>query len=368
MNIYYLVNARMPTEKAHGYQIAKTCEALALQGAYVSLVVPTRKNEAQGDFFSYYGVQNNFSIKYVPAFDALAFFRGTRLGFYAQAVSFLCVLRRVGISRDTVIITRNPEVAWWCTRKGCRVFYDAHNFPSCGSRVLRWLIRNTAGIMANSNGTAEAFRRVGFSNILVAPNAVDLASFSGVKRDRGELGLPAGKTAMYVGHLYGWKGVGTVVAAARQSKILDLTFVFVGGTDNDLARYRSKTKDFSNIVFLGRRPHEEVPALIMSADVLLLPNIPSTQESTFYTSPIKMFEYMASGVPIVASDLPSIREVLNDDNAILVKAGDPGELLRGVTQALLDEKNERGVQAKEDVRQYTWIARAKKILGFIKSR
>ena len=105
---------------------------------------------------------------------------------------------------------------------------------------------------------------------------------------------------------------------------------------------------------------------IKSADVLLLPNIPSTQESTFYTSPIKMFEYMASGVPIVASDLPSIREILNDRNAVLVKAGDASDLLRGITQALNDEKNKFGMQAKKDVQQYTWLARAQNILKFIK--
>lgn len=361
------MNVRIPTEKAHGYQIAKMCEALGGEGAEVSLVVPTRKNETQGDIFSYYGAQDNFSVTYIPTFDAIAFFSGSRFGFYAQALSFLFALRHENISHDTIVITRSPEIAWWYGRRGYRVFFDAHSFPAHSAWFLKLLLKKTAGIIANSNGTADAFRRVGFRSLLTVPNAVDLAQFVNVEAGaRSDLGLPPGHLAMYVGHLYDWKGVGVVVEAARLSKIENLTFVFVGGTDADLARFRIETKDVRNIFFLGRRPHQEVPALIQSADVLLLPNIPSTQESILYTSPIKMFEYMASGVPIVASGLPSIQEVLNDRNSILVEPGNAKDLLDGISKALSGEAKERAAQAKKDIQQYTWESRVQKILRFIK--
>lgn len=357
----------MPTEKAHGYQIAKMCEALGLEGAEVSLVVPTRKNEAQGDIFSYYGVRGNFSVKYVPTFDALSFLRGSRFGFYAQAASFLWAIRREFITRDTTVITRNPEIAWLYSQKGHRVFYDAHNFPANSVGLLKRLLKNITGIIANSNGTADAFRRAGFTKILVAPNAVDLAQFDGVEsKTRRELGLPIGRIAMYVGHLYEWKGVGVIVETARRAEGNDTTFVFVGGTDKDVAFYKNKTHGMKNVLFTGYHSRKEIPAFIKSADVLLLPNIPSTKESLLYTSPIKMFEYMASGVPIVASNLPSIREVLNDTNAILVGAGDPVGFLEGVMQAFGDSAKAKALQAKKQVKEYTWGARAQKILGFIR--
>lgn len=368
MNIHYIINARMPTEKAHGYQIAKMCEAFTAEGAQVSLMIPTRKNAIQEDVFSYYSVRNDFSVRYISTLDVLTLFRGVRLGFYLQAISFLWALHRVDIPHNVVIITRNPEIVWWYGRRGYRVFYDAHNFPMRGGWFLKLLLRNVQGTIANSNGTADAFRGAGLSNILIMPNAVDLAQFTGEVENRQDLGLPPGNIAMYVGHLYEWKGVDVVVEAARRSTGKNLTFVFIGGTDSDLVRYRAMTKDLSNVVFLGRRRHNEVPALIKAANTLLLPNVSSTEESTRYTSPIKMFEYMASGVPIVASDLPSIKEILNDRNAVLVKAGDASDLLRGITQALLDDKNERGVQAKKDVQQYTWRVRAKKILEFLNKR
>lgn len=365
MNIHYIVNGRMPTEKAHGYQIAKMCEAFALENVHVSLIVPTRGNTVTKDIFSYYGIRDIFNATYISTFDALSFFDGSRLSFYIQAISFLWALRNKPIPHNTLIITRNTEIVWWYGRKGYKVFYDAHNFPVHGTWFLKLLLKNTSGIIANSGGTSEAFRRVGFTNVLAAPNAVDLTEFNDTTvQKRNKLGLPPWSIVMYVGHLYAWKGVGVIIDAARHSKIGGLTFVFIGGTDNDLARYRLETKNLKNVLFLGRRQHHEIPSFIKSADVLLLPNIPSTQESMLYTSPIKMFEYMTSGVPIVASDLPSIREVLNDKNAILVKAGDSGALLHGVETAL-NNGYPLAMQAQKDVQVYSWNLRAKKILKFI---
>lgn len=367
MKIIYIANIRLPTEKAHGIQIMKMCEAFAENGATVSLIVPARKNNIDGDAFSYYNVRNNFLLKYITVFDAIAFFRGLRLGFYVQAISFLWALRRERISDDSIIITRNPEIAWRYGQQGYQVFYDAHNFPSRGGWLLKRLLKNISGVIANSRGTADAFHNAVFKNILVAPNAVDLAQFDGAEaRGRSALGLPLGRIAMYAGHLYEWKGVGVVIESARRSVDKELTFIFVGGTHKDIAIYRKRTHTLRNILFLGHHSRNDIPALIKSADVLLLPNIPSTQESISYTSPIKMFEYMASGVPIVASDLSSIKEVLNDKNAFLVKAGDPSELLLGIEAALNDEGLARAARAKEDVKEYTWEKRAKKVIEFIK--
>lgn len=368
MKILYIANIRLPTEKAHGIQIVKMCEAFAEKGAVVSLIVPSRKNNIKENVFSYYGIRDVFSLKYVPVFDAIAFFRGSRFGFYVQAISFLWALRREKITRDAIVITRNPEIAWRYGRKGYKVFYDAHNFPSRGCWLFKKLLKNISGVVANSRGTADAFCEAGFKNIIVAPNAVDFAQFDNAKlKTREELGLPAGRIAVYVGHLYKWKGVDIVIETAKNSKNKNIVFVFVGGTDGDLARYRSETKDIKNILFLGRRPHQEIPALVKSADALLLPNIPATKESALYTSPIKMFEYMASGTPIVASDLPSIREVLNENNAIMVKAGDASGLSQGIEIAFSDEGLARATRAKECVKEYTWEKRAKNVFNFIKS-
>src|SRR5262249_15264938 len=130
----------------------------------------------------------------------------------------------------------------------------------------------------------------------------------------------------YAGHLYPWKGVDVVIGAI--AAITDARGLIVGGhaQEPDLARVRALAASLhcaGRITFTGQLPPADVAARLAVADVLVLPNPPSAISNTF-TSPLKLFEYMASGRPIVASDLPSIREVLADDrNALLVDAGNP---------------------------------------------
>ena len=112
-----------------------------------------------------------------------------------------------------------------------------------------------------------------------------------------------------------------------------------------------------------------MPLYLKSADILLIPNIGVTDESISYTSPLKMFEYMASSVPIIASDMPSIREVLNENNAFFVEPNNAKALANGI-EKLLGDKNfsSRLVQKSlEDVKKYTWDEYAKKILNFIET-
>lgn len=360
-------NLRLPTEKANGVQISKMCEAFVRAGVAVSLVLPMRENPIKADFFEYYRLRERFPITYLPSPDLLTrFARWPRFAFFAQAIGFLKVLRAHTLSQDTVILTRNPEIAWWYAYKGYEVFFDGHNFPTRQAWLWKFLLSRVKGVIANSQGTASAFKAVGIGPVFAAPNAVDLIQF--LEDGQGSLegiSLPSGKIAMYLGHLYGWKGVDTVVAAAERSQNPELVFVLVGGTEEDVARYRTKTAGMKNIFFLGHKGRKEVPTLMKRAQVLLLPNVPTTKESVAYTSPIKMFEYMASRVPIVASDLPSIREVLSEKNAVLVSAGDPDALLRGIDQGLTGIGQERAKVAWNDVQEYTWEKRAEQILSFM---
>ena len=123
------------------------------------------------------------------------------------------------------------------------------------------------------------------------------------------------------------------------------------------------------VTFLGFHPYRELADNQSAADVLVLPNSGKTDISAKYTSPLKLFTYMASGKPIIASDLPSLREVLSERNAFLVKPDDPDALAAGIRYALEhpDEAAKRAAQALEDVKRYTWESRAKHILEFIQS-
>jgi glycosyltransferase involved in cell wall biosynthesis len=144
--------------------------------------------------------------------------------------------------------------------------------------------------------------------------------------------------------------------------------VIVGGHEEepDLARVKALAAErgcASRITFTGLIPPADVAARLRDTDVLILPN-PASAISTSFTSPLKLFEYMASGRPIVASGLPSLREVLRDgENALLVEPGNAPALTAGIRRIkddpALGERLAR--QALADVQQFTWGRRAERL-------
>ena len=90
-----------------------------------------------------------------------------------------------------------------------------------------------------------------------------------------------------------------------------------------------------------------------------------TADSAGVASPMKMFEYMAAGRAIVTADLPVIREVLNEQNAVFCEPNEVGDWKLEIESLLADRARriDLGKQAKHDVRGYTWLVRAERILN-----
>ncbi|MFA5841390.1 MAG: glycosyltransferase family 4 protein [Candidatus Paceibacterota bacterium] len=371
--LIYIANIRLPTEKAHGIQIMKTCEAFARAGLRVELVVPWRNNEIKDSPFDYYVVEKIFGIRRIFSLDLVSF---GKIGFLIQLATFsVAVLWKIYFGRD-----KNQQTFFY-SRDELPLFLLSL-FPSLRNHIV-WeahmghmnmfiytLIKRHVPVVAISNGLMELYRSCGAKNILVAPDGVDLGQFSvkeNKKEARAELDLPEDKhIVLYTGHLYVRKGVDTLAQAV--SKLSDDTcVVFVGGTKKDTESFKSKYGDIENIMILGGKPHSEIPMYLRAADVLIIPNSAKEEDSRLYTSPMKLFEYMASGVPIVASNLPSLREVLNEENAILVQPDSPADLADGIVSVFSDEKKSAilAEKALEDVLRYSWAKRAEAIISFI---
>lgn len=368
----------MPTDKAHGYQISKTCEKFATFGNDVELWVPDRKNHVADDLFDYYGLKRNFKIEKISCPDVI--FLGRYIGplaFYAQTLFFSAKLLFKKTEKGSLMYSRDIFPLFVFKLRGFSVVYNAHNW----SKKMKWFIKMFLGkdlkIVCNSEGTKKQIAEDGFTNSIAVPNGVDLEEFDnlGDKFEiRKALGLPVDKKIiMYVGHLYGWKGVGVVLESAKLlSDRGDISFLIIGGDEEERRGYTTKvaSEGIKNVAFLGHKLKKEIPKYLQSADILLLPNTATTEESINYTSPIKMFEYMASGVPVLASSLPSIREVLNNENSYLMEPNDPKALARGIEKLLGDEElaGRLAANAKKNVKKYTWDSYAHKILDFISTK
>jgi len=371
--IIFIANYRFPTEKAHGFQISKMCEEFSRLGVKVELWYSKRANKIKQDLFSYYHLKENFIVKEIGSLDFIRYsWIVGRFAFWLQSLFFLLNLWREKPEIGSIIFSRQPEIVWLFKKRGYKTFFDAHFWPASKSNLFRYFLSKTDGVVCNSQGTAKEFIKHGFKKILVAPNGVDLAVFSEVVEDvpilRTKFNLPQDKKIiMYVGHLYRWKGVDTLIQAAEIAPG-DWVFILVGGTDQDLEKYHQvvESKKLKNVLLAGRVDKKIIPSYLKSADCLALPNEPVSLESEFYTSPIKMFEYMASGVVIVASDLPSLREILNEKNCVFFEAGDREDLIKKInsifSEPLVSQK--RAIQAKEDVARYSWDRRARKIYNF----
>ena len=117
----------------------------------------------------------------------------------------------------------------------------------------------------------------------------------------------------------------------------------------------------------GQRPYSEIPLWLKAADILILPNSAQSEESRYATSPIKLFEYMASGVPIASSDLPSIREIVSEKEVYFFEPDNTVKLATAVKSILQNyaAASMRVASAFEKSRKYSWEMRAKFILSFV---
>ena len=353
VRILYVVNQRMPTEKAYGIQIAKMCEAFALNVVDVTLLMPQRGNPSRKTVFEYYGTINNFKIIqlrcldfYWPGiFDKIAFLIKQTI----SALVLVCIALR---NKYDVIYSRDELPLFLLSFFRKNLIFEAHRFSKKRNIFYRRFKKNNIKIIVISQGLKDKFTQPECRNILK---------------------LPLNKTlVLYTGHLYEWKGASVLLEVARnfQNKE-DILFVFVGGTDSDIRDFRERVKimELNNVMIVGLVPHNEVSLYLKVADILVLPNSGKEDISRLYTSPLKMFEYMASGKPIIASDLPSIREVLTDYSVFFSRPDDVESLITVINEVInnMPEAEKRAQRALQEVVKYSWNARAGNILDFIKS-
>jgi glycosyltransferase involved in cell wall biosynthesis len=180
-------------------------------------------------------------------------------------------------------------------------------------------------------------------------------------------------TLAYAGQLYSHKGVDLLLHALVD--VPRARLLIIGGLPDDPQRERlenlsSELGVAERVLFSGPQPYEKVPALLAEADIALLPLADGVVARCF-TSPLKLFDYLAAGLPIVAVDFPTIREVLRDgENGLLVPPNDPSAFAAAINRLIDDPDLARrlGRQARQDASGYTWDRRAERLLAALEIR
>lgn len=405
MKLIYIANARMPTEKAHGLQIMQMLSAFSvshyplchprvggiLNGkekikseieksiVEVELLIPKRLNGIKTDIHEFYNVKNSFKIKKLLCLDlSKLWFDGTALGFLIQTISFtMSVIFYILFKKADIIYSRDPVALMPFIFSQKKLFFEAHD-ASRYFFIYKTLFKRVDGIITITAGLKKFLVENGISEekIIIAPDGADFEKFNiniSKEEARKKLNIVLNKKIiLYAGHLYKWKGANLLLKVASKFKIqssLDILFAFVGGTEKDIKNFKEKAEkeNLGNVFIAGRVPHGEIPLWLKAADILILPNSGKEKISSLYTSPLKMFEYMAARRPIIASNLPSIREILNDSNAIFAEADNPDSFSEAIKKILQNKELSAKIadKAYQDAQNYTWDTRAQKIVNFV---
>jgi len=344
IKLLYLATVRLPTEKAHGLQIMKTCEAFASQGVSVELVVPGRKSVLGNDPFLYYGVQKNFLLRNVASPDFVQF--GV-LGFIATVVMFSEWVKWGRSFWDAdIVYSRDSLVLLQYVLLGRKLVYEAHRKPSFSDRLVS---RVAHRVVVITESLKNEFIRLGVdpSRIIVAHDAVDSAP-SNVEKMEPD-------TITYAGSFSREKGIDTVVAAA--TLLPERRFVLVGDNSKRLLSLPP------NVCLEGLKAPHEARHMLARSSVVLVPNSARFASSSTFTSPMKLFEALASGSRVVVADVPAIREVVDEQSVWFFEPDDAESLAHVITQALADPDGENRVaRALQTAERYSWKGRAEKII------
>lgn len=367
MKILYLHNVHTHAEYANSIQVKSMCKAMASMGHEVILSVPAASDIDSGTEHRCDG----YSIINRKAYKSR----------YSKYISGYSIADTITKTRPDLNYLRSPLLLKQVFKYSIPVVMELHNNRMhLGSRLLdrywtKYIVRSAKkGFMRKIVCISDALTKYwieqgiscslvethhdGFDDTLYSINA-------STETVRDKLGLPTDRVVVsYIGRLYENRGIDSVLRLAADYP--HLQFVIVGGPNDQAVFYKqeSKRQGIENIVFTGQVAHEATALYQQASDILLAlwtKDVPTIN----YCSPLKVFEYMASGRTIVAHGFPTIKEVLTDEvNAILVEPESYSSLKQGLDRALKQNDLSRlGNKAREDAfTHYTWRIRAENIL------
>lgn len=386
LQVIYPFSEVLPLKKARAIQYIKTCSALAESGARVHAIFGKDKDYSDDDCLAYYGLRPHKNL-HLWRLPILRKREGQRFGlswnglfnrYCAKTVASL-----VNNGTPSVLFLRHLKLANYLIQRGISakapMIFEAHEVFSSttdrakGKETLRAMeesvFRSAKALISISHGLKDELERgyQALGPIHVIPDGADVDVLSDAFNHSSR---SSGRTICYTGHLYPWKGVDTLVQA--MSFLSEATLTIVGGDEADIQRLKRLAREsgcLDRITFEGWVAPEKVAGYLQKASVAVIP-LGNDLIASRFTSPLKLFEYMAAGIPVVASDLPSIKEILvNDVNAVLVQPEAPDKLAAGIRRVLDDGPLARRIasQALLDVREYSWLKRGEKISRICRS-
>lgn len=383
MKLAYIDPNPLPDQRTVPLQILQNVDAMAENGVDVRLFSPRGPVDPQeilnrplNDGVFHYVIPNLKSKWW--------YISGSNRYFYRAAVEWLEDMQ------PDVIFVRNLKLAYHLlNRTSLPIFFEVHEIfqkSFAESHPMTWrnkrklarlaimedfVYAHVKGLIVKTQTMADDLKDLyGFTTpTLISPNGYDHHQTTSPQEmpNSGEK-----RIILYLGTLHPWKGLDTLLQALPHIHSKGEVWI-AGGKPNEVEDLRGKIASLGmedRVKLLGAVPAKERFDVIHQADICVHP-LTNISMASRYTSPLKLFEYMAMGKAIVTADVPALREVLrNEHNALLTAPGNPTDLADAINRLMNDQKltDALGKNAYEEALNYTWVARTKHILDFIQER
>lgn len=294
-------------------------------------------------------------LQFLPGHDIVY----ERNGLYRYGVAMAC--KRLGlpyvlyfeaddIQEHDIMGKPITGLLRWRAKKAMRYNLNAADCIICVSKPGKAHLINKWGVPAEK--------------VVVFPNVADVQRFrpdpNASAAVRASFGLDARPLVIFVGNFYEWHDVETLLGAFDQTleAYPDARMLLVGdGSRRPAMVERATDLGIDHAVqFTGMVPHSEVPRLLAAADVAVVPYPP--METDLWLSPLKLFEYMASGTAVIASNVGQLTDVIQDGhNGLLIPPGDVPAMAAALQQLIGNPalRSQLGRQAREDaVQKHSW--------------
>lgn len=317
MRICYLANTAIPSTNASAIQIVKMCETLAKLKQKV-LLITTNVNDK--DIFDFYGVKNKFNFKRISKFTKFP------LGINYYFFSILSIIESLSF-KPNIFITRNFFTCFLLIILKKKVILELHHGIENESRVVKFLVNNLnflnskylIFLIAISEGAKLEYinkHNVKKEKIIVLPSG------SSINERYEAPSLKKKYNIGYFGSLYESRGFNLIVNLA---KVDNNNLYFIYGNTKNLDKLISKKK-IKNLSINNFVPYKNIPKILKKIDIFLMPYVSAITvagdvgDVTKFTSPLKLFDYLSVGRPIICSEIKILKEILKkNSNAIFIK-------------------------------------------------
>lgn len=386
MNIAYLDPHAVPDDSPEALQILYTADALGQVGVNVILITPSnRKRTTVADILGREHSPNlqmrsvNPGMRWLPLRSNKPFYRAA--------------IEAIGRTTIDAVLVRNLKMAEYVLKRRSAVplFFETHELFAQSYReeqpgLTSWRKRRKLTILAKREHFIYHHARglIALTQLLlddiraeyhmhtpaiVAADGVDLEQIQKLTHSAPN----PSPILLYLGSLHPWKGVDVVIRAMPNVSNEAVLHV-AGGNEARIEELRRLARDIGverRVVFLGKIAPRQRFGLINTADICLLP-LTESSIGARYTSPLKLFEYMAAAKPIVVSDLPSMHAVLHSEKtALMAQPGKPESFATAINLLLANPELRRAIghaAAETAKTSYSWTHRAMLIADFIKQR